>query len=436
MLMIGTPGQTRRIGPLLATVLVAGNMIGSGIFLLPASLARIGSSTVIGWIVSLGGALLIAGMFAVLGATRASPDGLVRWPSERVHPIAGFTSWAAYWTANWTGNVGIVLAAVGYLSLLFPALKTPATALLMTLALIWGLTGLCLFGARVVARFSGLTLIIGLLPIFAAIVLGLGAFSPETFSASWNVTGKPLLDTVPPSLLIIFWAFLGLESAAVAAAVVDNPQRNVPIAALGGVGLAGVIYIAASVAVMGVIPATELQASTAPFAEVVARIAGANAGVLIAVCAIVKICGTVAGWFLVNAECGRSGAAAGYLPAFISESDPNQLPRRGLIVLAILMSAVAVATMSSTINAQFNILLNVVVVWVLAVYALCALALLLDRQQPGRYRLLALAAMLFSLWVVYASPLSDTGPALVFLALCVPVGWMVQRRRHPLATAS
>ena len=427
--MIHASRQTRRIGPLLATVLVAGNMIGSGIFLLPASLARIGSSTVIGWIVSLGGALLIAGMFAVLGATRANPDGLVRWPAEGVHPIAGFASWASYWTTGWTGNVGIVLAAVGYLSLLFPALKTPTAALLMTLALIWILTGLCLFGARVVARFSGMTLAIGLLPIFAAIVLGLGAFSPETFSASWNVTGKPLLETVPPSLLIIFWAFLGLESATVAAAVVDNPQRNVPIAALGGVGLAGVIYIAASVAVMGVIPATELQTSTAPFADVVGRIAGPGAGALIAVCAIVKICGTVAGWFLVNAECGRSGAAAGYLPAFISESDPNQLPRRGLIVLAILMSAVALATMSATINAQFNLLLNVVVVLVLAVYALCALALLLDRGQPAGYRLLALAALLFSLWVVYASPLNDTGPALVFLALCVPVGWLLQRRR-------
>jgi arginine:agmatine antiporter len=386
--------------------------------------------------ISLVGALLIAGMFAVLGATRANADGLVRWPAAGVHPIAGFASWAAYWTANWTGNVGIVLAAVGYLSLLFPALKAPTAALLMTLTLIWVLTGLCLFGARAVARFSGLTLGIGLLPIFTAIVLGLWAFSPETFSASWNVTGKPLLETIPPSLLTIFWAFIGLESAAVAAAVVDNPQRNVPIAALGGVGLAGVIYIAASVAVMGVIPAGELQTSTAPFADVVARIAGTGAGALIAICAIIKICGTVAGWFLVNAESGRSGAAAGYLPSFISESDPTQLPRRGLIVLAVLMSAVALATMSATINEQFNLLLNVVVVLILAVYALCALALLGDRQQPARYRLLALGALLFNLWVVYASPLSDTGPALLFLALCVPVGWLLQRRKRPLQGVS
>lgn len=80
-----------------------------------------------------------------------------------------------------------------------------------------------------------------------------------------------------------------------------------------------------------------------------------------------------------------------------------------------MMSLVALATTSDTINALFSLLLNGAVVWFLAVYVLCALALLLDRRQARGYRLLALGALLFSLWVVYASPLSDTGPALVFL---------------------
>jgi arginine:agmatine antiporter len=429
----------RKVGPVLATALVAGNMIGSGIFLLPATLATIGSSTVIGWMVALFGAVLIAGTFAVLGATRPDPNGLVEWPGKAIHPIAGFVSWMAYWVTCWVGNVAVALAAVGYLGSLIPAIQTPMGTLLTTLALIWLLTLISLFGARVVTRISGLTLIIGLLPIFLAIVLGVSAFSSEVFAASWNVTGKPLLETVPASLLIIFWAFIGLESANIAGAVVENPRRNVPIAALGGVGLAGLIYIAASVAVMGVIPAAELQSSTAPFADVVARVAGSGAAALVAICAILKVCGTLIGWFLVAGETSRNGAAAGFLPRFVSEADPDLLPRRGLLVLAIMMSLVALMTVSPTLNAQFNVLLNLTVVLVMAGYALISLALLLDRGQRLESRILAGAALAFSVWVVQASAFADTWPGLLFVALMALLGWArnsAGRDLKPQAAAS
>lgn len=427
--MPDTRKAVRKVGPVLATALVAGNMIGSGIFLLPATLATIGSSTVIGWIVALMGALLIAGTYAVLGATRPNPNGLVEWPAKAIHPIAGYVSWLAYWVTCWVGNVAIALAAIGYLGSLLPVVQSPLGTLVATLLLIWTLTFLSLLGARVVTRISGLTLILGLLPVLLAIGFGLFAFSPQVFSASWNVTDKPLLETVPASLLIIFWAFIGLESANIAGAVVDNPRRNVPIAAVGGVALAGLVYIAASVAVMGVIPAAELQVSTAPFADVVARIAGSGVGVLVAICAILKVCGTLIGWLLVAGECSRSGAAAGFIPRIMSESDPEKLPVRGMIVLAMMMSLVALMTASPTLNAQFNLLLNVTVVLVMAGYALIALALLLDREQRSESRLLAFFALAFSVWVVAASALADTGPGLVFLALMLLTGWLLDRYR-------
>ncbi len=426
--MSSASARSRKIGPVLATGLVAGNMIGSGVFLLPATLATIGSSTVIGWVITLAGALLLAGMFAVLGATRPNPDGLVQWPAQSLHPAAGFVSWAAYWATNWIGNVAVALAAVGYLALLFPVLKTPFASLLMTLTLIWLFTIVCLFGARLVTRISSATLVIGLLPIVAAIVVGFSAFSTTTFMDSWNVTGQPLIATVPPSLLIIFWAFIGLESANFVSAVVENPQRNVPIAALGGVVLAGVVYIAASVAVMGVIPARELQSSTAPFADIVARVLGSGAGVVVAICAILKVCGTLVGFFLVSGECARSGGAAGFLPRFVTESDPEQHPRRGLISLALMMSAVALATVSPTLNAQFNVILNVSVVLVLGCYSLCALAVVVDVRQRPASRMLGVAALAFSVWVIYASGWSVNAPGLLFIALCVPVGWLLSRR--------
>lgn len=421
---------TRRIGPLLATVLVAGNMIGSGLFLLPASLATIGSSSVIGWIVSTAGALTIAGVFAVLGATRADPDGLVNWPTKGVHPAAGFVSWLAYWVSSWTGNIAIALAAVGYLTEFIPGLAGKGMTVAATLVLIWLSVVLCLFGARLVTRIGGLLLLVGLLPVAAATILGLSAFDHEVFSASWNVTGKPLIETLPASLSIILWAFLGLESANAAAAVVDRPERNVPIAALGGVALAGIVYIAASVAVMGVIPAAELAKSTAPFAEVVARLAGPWAGHFVALCAALKAMGTLGGWTLVTGEAGRSGAAAGYMPRFASEADPAKLPRRGLITAGVLMTGLTIATVSPTLNSQFNVLINVAVVLFMAVYALCSVALLRDPGQRPAAKVLAAVALTFSLIVIATSGLKSTWPALALLVLAVPVWWGLRLRKR------
>ena len=69
----GTLNRTRGLGPISAMFLVAGNMIGSGLFLLPASLAAIGSASLVGWVIASVGALLIAGVFATLGVIRPTP---------------------------------------------------------------------------------------------------------------------------------------------------------------------------------------------------------------------------------------------------------------------------------------------------------------------------------------------------------------------------
>src|SRR5205823_1700781 len=230
----GVSAGPRRIGPLLATVLVAGNMIGSGIYLLPASMAAIGGISVIGWAICAAGALAIAGVFAFLAVVRPGVDGIVTYAGEGLHPVFGFMSWAAYYVSGWVGNVAVALAAVGYMAVFFHGLAVPLTGLIAAIALTWVLAGANLIGPRLTAAF-------------------------------------------------------------------------------GGVALASVVYIAANVAVLGVLPAAQLAASTAPFADVVARLAGWGAGAVVAVCATLKASGTLAGWILVTAESGRAGAASGFL---------------------------------------------------------------------------------------------------------------------------
>lgn len=397
------------MGPWLAIFLVAGNMIGSGLYLLPTSLAPFGSSSLIGWLAATAGALAIAGVFAVLGALRPEADGVLAYPKQSLHPALGFVAWLAYWVSCWGGNVAVALAAVGYLESLIPGTAdSPAITLVILLALLWLFTLVNLGGARAVARFGGATLVLGLIPVLAATVLGLAQFNPTVFASSWNPSGHSLTQNLPPMVLLAFWAFLGLECANAAAAKVDNPRRNLPIAALGGVALAGGVYILACLAVQGVIPAEQLAKSTAPFADVVARLAGPVAGTLVAVAATLKACGTLAGWILVSAETGRAGVHAGYMPRLLSEADPAATPRRGLILTGVLMTGAALLTVSPTLAKQFNTLIGLSVALFMLVYGLCAMALFADTRliaDPGRRtgaRLLALAALAFSAWVVWA----------------------------------
>ena len=425
--------MSRRVGPVLATVLVAGNMIGSGLYLLPASLAAIGSSSIIGWAIAAAGALLLAGVFAVLAILRPTVDGVVAYAGEGLHPMFGFMSWLAYWLTCWFGNVAIALAVVGYLGFFLPAAAAPPGIFIATLAVIWLITGANLFGARLVGRAGSVGLVVGLLPVALAIGLGLAAFDPALFAASWNPGGKPMSQAIPASVVLIFWAFLGLESANIAAAVVENPRRNLPIAALGGTALAAIVYALATVALMGAIPADTLARSTAPFADAVARLTGPVAGAIVAACAMVKAAATLAGWILVMAETSRSGAAAGYLPSRLSTVDPNRIPTRDILLSAVITSAVAAATLSPTLGRQFNALINASVVLSMAVYALCALALwrfagaIASRSWRRGVRLAAVLGVAFSVWVIAVSGLATAALALAILAAAPPL-WLLSRR--------
>ncbi len=399
----------RGLGPFAATFLVAGNMIGSGVFLLPASLAAIGSASIVGWAVASVGGLVLALVFALLGIMRPDVNGLVRYPADALHPAFGFLSWSAYWVAAWVGNVAIAIAAVGYLAVFLPGLIGPVATLATTLVIIWVMAAANLWGPRVVVWLAASTLMIGLIPILAAIGLGILHFDPAIFWGSWNVSGQPLGKVVPGSLVMIFWAFMGLESASVAAAAVDNPRRNLPIAALGGVALASLVYTTATAAVMGVIPAERLAASTAPFADMVAIAAGPIAGAVVAACALAKTLGTLGGWVLVAAEAGRVGAASGYLPMAMSTPGVRTTPVRDILLVAVLMSLAALATLSPTLTRQFNELINASVLLILLVYILCALALARFAsviENPTRrwaVRLVGIVAGAFCVWMIVAS---------------------------------
>ena len=394
---------------------VTGNMVGSGLFLLPATLGSIGGISVFTWGLATMGALLIAGVFARLGVMAPWAGGPYAYARATLGRYFGFQTNYIYWISCWVGNVGIALAVTGYLSELLPVLKPPLVSATVTSAVIWMMVGANIVGPRIFGTIEAAAMVVGLAPILAIGIVGWFYFDPAIFAASWNVSGEPAYVAVPRSMVLVFWAFTGLESAAVAVEVVENPRRNLPIAALAGVVLAAVIYIVSCTVRMGIVPAKELADSSAPFALVARRIFGPGMATVLVLTTILKASGTHGGWTLVSAATAKAAAEDGAFPALFARLDRRGIPVQSLLAHGVLMTLAAYATASPTIGQQFGKLTDMAVVYSMMSYFYSALSLT-DVSARKSDQLLAVLAALFSIWVIVAS---DTLLLKIALALAV-----------------
>lgn len=424
--MTDTPIEDRhKLGWGLAALVVAGNMIGSGVYLLPATLAPVGSSSIVGWVVAGIGAVTLALVFAALGRLQPDADGLSGFAERGLGRFFGFQTALAFWTACLVGNVAIAVAATGYLGFFFPELKEPVAATFCNLGLIWLTTGAYILGARTASRFAAMALAIGLVPIIIAVAAGIMAFDADTFAASWSPSGNSLAQSVPASLAVIFWAFLGVESAAVLSARVRNPARDVGRASVAGVLLASVVYVAASVAVFGVIPANVLAQSSSPYADLTARVFGASIGAAVAAAAVIKAVGTLGGWVMLGGETARAAAHNGYLPSGFGAG--THTPIANPLLGGAIMSVVAVISGQPTLGGQFGMLIGVTSVLSLAVYGLCS-ASLFRLARWTRARGVAALGLLFTSAAVVAAAPGYIVPTAVFFVITTGVWFAFMRK--------
>lgn len=399
--------SARKIGPVLATFVVANNMIGSGFFLLPATLAKSGGVTALSWLLCTVLAMMLGGAFARLAKHHPelqSPDDYVRPSLGR---DASFLATTMYWVSSWIGNNAIAVAAFGYLVILLPIGDSPGVRLAGQIVLIWLMFALNLLGPRPIARFQSLCVVLGLLPVALILTAGWAHFDPALYRAAWNVSGQSDLSVVMGSLAPVFWAFVGLETGAMVAGVVDDPDRNVPRATLGGIAIAGVVYLVSSVLMMGIVPVSALADSSAPFALVAGQMFGPWAVPLIAAAAALKATGTLGGWMLVTGESGARAAQRGFLPAVFGRLRGNGSAGTGLFIIAVSMTVLAVLTLSPTVSGQFETLIEMVVILVVMAYAAAGLSLLLgtpERPATRRERVLGMGALVACGLLVYSTP--------------------------------
>ena len=423
-----TPAPTSRpMGMWMALALVMGSMIGSGVFLLPASLAPLGWNSVFGWLITVAGALCVATVFAHLCRALPKAGGPYAYTRAAFGDGAGFAIAWAYWISMWVGNAAIATGAVSYLSQLFPVVGQPGISAAVTVAIVWAFTLINISGTKLAGQVQVVWTIIKLLPLVA--VIGLAAYVLTTTGTA-VVTPFAANDisvaSISTATILTLWAMLGLETATVPADKVENPERNIARATLFGTGGAGLIYILVCSAVVLMLPAAITAASPAPFAEFVARYGGTNAGTAIAAFGAISALGALNGWVMVQGELPAAMARDGLFPAFLGRASANGTPRNAHLFTTSLLTVVILMNSSRSMSAMFEFLIVLTTAIVLVMYLGCvasAVRLIGQGVMPvtrGFAVILALAAI-YSLWTIYGAGWDALGWGAVLLVAGLPV---------------
>jgi APA family basic amino acid/polyamine antiporter len=427
----------RKVGLITATALVLGNMIGSGVFLLPASLAPYGGYSLVGWGVSAIGALLLAGVFYRLAKRAPRAGGPFAYSREAFGDCVGFLVAWMYWVSLVGGISAIAVAFASYLSVLVPPIgATPFFGALAALAATWILTAVNIAGVRSAGVVQVVTTILKISPLLALALFGFAHFEPHLLAP--GPSAGPPMHAISLCIAATLFAFIGVECATIPAGHVRDPEKNIPRATLLGTAIAAVIYIACTAAVLGVVPAVELAKSQAPFADAGRMLWGGWAGLLIACAATVSCFGALNGWILISGQFPHAVAKDGLFPRRFARESRRATPTFGLLVTAVVTSLMVLANYTRGMIAMFTFIvllstLGVVVAYLFSAMAEIVLARRAGRAMPVRNAVLACAAFAFSLWAVVGAGKDAVYWNFVLLALGIPL--YVWQMRHAKATA-
>lgn len=313
-----------------ATALVVGSMIAAGIFILPAQMAAYGVWSIAAWVLAIGGSLLLALVFIALHKQMPEARGGIELVETGLGPLPGMLVGWAYWLSILCAIAVISLTAAGYLASIVPGLDGPRSSLLAC-GLIAMLTLLNITGTKIAGWFQVGATVAKVVPLLGAALL-LGWIAAQGDMAPSSLPVPPLDGTMFDPLTAAMFALLGFEVASIAAARVQDPERNVARATIAGLAIAGGIYMLITTGMALAIPADELAKSEAPFALLFDRTIGAGSGTLIAAAAALAAFGALNGWILLQGEVPRAMALTGTIPAWFAKSNAAGVPVNTLLL--------------------------------------------------------------------------------------------------------
>jgi APA family basic amino acid/polyamine antiporter len=420
--------SNKKIGLITSTALVVGNMIGAGIFILPASLSKYGGISLLGWVFTASGALILAKIFSNFSKIIVNKSGgPYLYSKQGFGDFIGFLVAWGYWISTWISNAAIAIAIIGGLSFFFPILQTNSVvAVSIGLSMIWFFTWINSKGMRTTGKIQLITTVLKLLPLVFVIIFGIFFFNLDNFP-EFNMTGESHFTSFSLVAALTLYAFLGLESASIPLENIHNPEKTVPKATMYGTIISTCIYIFSTIVLFGILPTETLQNSPAPFAEAGEIIGGKYTGYFIAIGAIISGMGALNGWILILAQIPMAAAKDEMFPRIFKRKNKKGVPVLGLVIGSILSSVVMLMNFSENLVTQFTFIVNLTVLACLVPYlfvsASYAIVIIQNKNHTNsivKTVLLGLFGFLYSLWAIYGSSAEVVFYGLLLLLLGIP----------------
>lgn len=400
--------SSKKMGFWSVTSLVAGSQIGSGIFLLPVSLAALGAVGLSSWIVTGTGAILLALVFARLAAHNPKTGGPHAFIEEAFGNTLGYFSAWTYWVISWMSSPLVVVSIISYLSPVLGDLP-PLVTLVLELSILFFVTLLNLSGVQSAGKVEFVLTLLKLMPLLLVPVGCLFYFNPSYF-VPFNPTSEPTLHVLNAAAILTLWGFIGVESATTPGDSVENPKKTIPRAVIAGTTVVALVYMFSSTMIMGVVPPEVLMHTKAPFAEAAQIVFGGNWYIIISIAASVVCLGTLNAWVLTSGQIALGAAYDGHLPQIFTVKNKNGAPKWGLIISALGMVPIMILMLNQNLTSLVSFTIDVCVTAFLFIYTLCVISYLkqfwIDKTTGAiAYRsiLIGTAALSFCLWALYSS---------------------------------
>src|SRR5215471_4751531 len=405
--------QPHQFGLTAAIALIVGSIIGVGIFNLPTSLAVYGPITLVSMALTTVGALALALLFASLSRRLPADGGPYAYARVAFGNRLGFANAWSYWITAWAGNAAIAVGWVLYVEHFINKGHTRWITVLLVLVGLWLPASVNLSGVKNIGSVQVVTTVIKFAVLAFMSTVGLFFISSANFTP-WNVSGESAINAIGGGMAIALFSYLGVETAAVAAAKVRDPDRNVPRATILGTLACAVVYLLSLTAIFGILPNKTLQNSTAPFSDAAnVMFGGTWVGNLFAIAVIISGFGALNGWTMICAEMPLAAANDGLFPDQFKRMSRSGVPAFGIISSTVLASiAIIINYIGSGGATVFTTLVLMSGITAAIPYAFSALAQLkwrlmdhreMETSRFARDMIVAVLALVFSiLFIVYS----------------------------------
>ncbi|MGE8079444.1 amino acid permease [Peribacillus loiseleuriae] len=427
----------KKWGLFILTAFVIGNMVGGGIFMLPANLAQVSSAlgATLAWGITGIGVLMIALVFGNLAIRKpdlkAGPQSYAQaiFSSPNKGRVAGYSMAWGYWAANWAATASVIIAFAGYLSTFFPVLQSTKviysidsfslelgktlTFAVCSLAL-WGIHTITVSSYNGAGKINFIATLTKVLGFAFFIFITLFIFDSSNLSSGGGFQdseGKVLSlgSQINSAAISTLWAFIGVE-AAVMLSNRAKSQRDVKKATILGLLIAVAIYIGITLLTMGALPQDALRESSRPLVDALSGAIGNEGVYLMAALAIISLLGSTIGWVMVSSEVPYQAAKVDLFPAFFAKTNKKGSPVRSLTVTNLLTQLFLFATISGTITEAYRFAMVVATLAYLIPYLVSAIYQLklvitgetynIIKGSRVRDGIITAFALAYSIWVI------------------------------------